>query len=305
MQVKFGQLITAMITPFEKDDKHKIDFKAADRIVRHLIANGSDSIVITGTTGESPTLTHEEEIELLNCVRETLKSTQSSCKIIFGAGSNCTKTAIKMSQLAEANKADGLLIVTPYYNKPSQQGMFEHFSLIAKATKLPIILYNVPSRTNVSLSADTIIRLAEEFPNIHSLKEASTNIDIITQIRSKLSADRFVVYSGDDSLTLPMMAVGAAGVISVASHLVGKEMQEMMNTFKKGNVDQALKIHQRLFPLFDSLFTEPNPTCIKAGMEYLGFSSGQLREPLVSLGSEKRAKLEQIINSLVQKPSLV
>jgi len=299
MHIDFGQIITAMITPFVAGNKQKIDFAAAEKIAKHLINNGSDSIVITGTTGESPTLTHDEEIDLLLCLKDLVKREASSVKIIFGAGSNCTSTAIKMSKLAEQNGADGLLMVTPYYNKPTQNGLFEHYSQIAESTKLPIILYNVPSRTNISLSADTIIKLVNKYPNIHSLKEASTNIDIITQIRSQISAERFDIYSGDDSLTLPMMAVGAKGVISVASHLVGREMQEMVFEFTSGNIKSALIIHQKLFPLFDNLFTEPNPTCIKYAMNYLGFCSGEIREPLVPLSMDKRANLETILKGLM------
>jgi 4-hydroxy-tetrahydrodipicolinate synthase len=299
MQIDFGPIITAMITPFMKGDKQKIDFNAAKKIAKHLINNGSDSIVITGTTGESPTLTHDEEIELLLCLKDLIKQEGSSAKIIFGAGSNCTKTAIKMSQLAEQNGADGLLMVTPYYNKPTQNGLIEHYSQIAQSTKLPIILYNVPSRTNISLSAQSIIHLALKHANIHSLKEASTNIDIISQIRSQLSSERFSIYSGDDSLTLPMMAVGARGVISVASHLVGREMQEMIFEFSRGEIQSALIIHQKLFPLFDNLFTEPNPTCIKYAMSYLGFCSGELREPLVPLSLDKRAGLEELLKGLM------
>lgn len=302
---RFGPVITAMATPFKKNSKHEIDFEATERLVEHLINNGSDSLIVSGTTGESPTLTHDEEIELLNCVKNKIKSLGKNTPVIFGAGSNSTQTAIKMSKLAQENGADGLLIVTPYYNKPNQKGLKQHFSMIAKSTKLPIILYNVPGRCVIGLQAETIIELANEHSNIVSLKEASNNIDLISKLRSKLKAKDFSIYSGDDSLTLAMLATGADGVISVASHLVGKEMQEMIKNFKSGNNDKAKEIHLKLFPLFDGLFVEPNPTCLKEALDIVGICSSELREPLVPLSSEQRKKLEEIVNSLVNKPSLV
>lgn len=294
----FGQIITAMVTPFKAENKHEIDFAATENLVEYLVNNGSDSIIISGTTGESPTLSHEEEIELFLCAKAKVKRLGTKTKLIFGAGSNCTQTSIKMSIKAEELGADGLLIVTPYYNKPNQKGLKAHYSLIAQATSLPIILYNVPSRTNISLQAQTIIELHQEFEHICSLKEASSNIDIITQIRVKLSAESFSIYSGDDSLTLPMMAVGAQGVISVASHLVGKEMQEMINLFKAGELAKAQKIQVKLMPLFENLFIEPNPTCIKAALGIMGLCSPLLREPLVPLSDLQIKDLTKIVESL-------
>ena len=302
---RFGPVITAMATPFMQGDKHKLDLKATEKLVEHLVKNGSDALIISGTTGESPTLTHEEEVEILACVKNKLKALGKNTPIIFGAGSNSTQTAIKMSKLAEDNGADALLIVTPYYNKPNQKGMKEHFSLIAKSTKLPIILYNVPGRCVVGLNAETIIELANEHSNIVSLKEASNNIDIISKIRGSLSPEKFSIYSGDDSLTLAMLATGADGVISVASHFVGNHMQEMIKEFKNGNNKRALELHLKLFPLFDSLFTEPNPTCVKEALNMIGLCSAELREPLVALSPEQRTNLEKIVNKLVVKPSLV
>jgi 4-hydroxy-tetrahydrodipicolinate synthase len=301
----FGPIITAMVTPFKESNKHEIDYPAVSRLVEHLVKHGSDSIIIAGTTGESPTITHDEEIELLKHVQADIKRLGTKTKIIFGAGSNSTQTSIKMSQTAEKLGADGLLIVTPYYNKPNQKGLREHYSLIAQATSLPIILYNVPSRTNIALTADTIIELHEKYPHICSLKEASANLDIITRLRLKLSPEKFSIYCGDDSLTLPMLAVGACGVISVASHLVGNEMQAMVKAFKAGNHVKALEIHQEIFPIFDNLFIEPNPTCIKEALGIMGICSAILREPLVPLSDEQRAKLKKIINSVVDSTSLV
>lgn len=302
---KFGSVITAMATPFKEGARLELDFKATEKLVEHLVNNGSDSLIISGTTGESPTLSHEEEVELLQAVKKKLKELGKNIPIIFGAGSNSTQTAIKMSKLAEANAADALLIVTPYYNKPNQKGMKEHFGLIAKSTKLPIILYNVPGRSVVGLKAETIIELAKEHKNIIALKEASNNIDLISEIRQELNQEEFAIYSGDDSLTLAMLATGADGVISVASHLVGNQMQEMIKAFKSGNNERAIKIHLKLFPLFSALFVEPNPTCIKAALEIIGLCSSELREPLVALNAEQKSNLEKIVNKLVVKPSLV
>ncbi len=297
----FGSLITAMITPFQEEDKSLIDYQALEKILDKLIQEKTDSIIISGTTGESPTLSHDEEIELLKFSRNYLKQKNSDIKIIFGAGSNSTQTAIEMSQLGEKHGADGLLLVAPYYNKPNQKGLKRHFELIAKSTKLPIILYNVPSRTVISLDAETVIELANEFDNIIALKEASNNIDLISQLRLSLKSDRFKIYSGDDSLTLAMLAVGADGVISVASHLVGGRMQEMINSFNQGKVSEALEIHLELFPLFDSLFIQPNPTCIKSALGIIGLCSTQLREPLVPLSGEQYQMLEQVLQKFNDK----
>ena len=302
---RFGPVITAMATPFKEGAKHELDLPATEKLVEHLIRTGSDALIISGTTGESPTLSHEEEVVLLKCVKDKINTLGKKTPIIFGAGSNSTQTAIKMSKLAEDNGADALLIVTPYYNKPNQKGLKEHFSLVAKSTKLPIILYNVPGRCIIGLEAETIIDLANEHANIVSLKEASNNIDLISQLRISLKAEEFSIYSGDDSLTLAMLSTGADGVISVASHFVGLQMQEMIKEFKNGNNNKALEIHLKLFPLFNSLFAEPNPTCVKAALKMIGLCSAELREPLVSLDTVQIANLEKIVNKLVDKPSLV
>jgi len=292
----FGSLITAMITPFDLDEA--IDYAAVDRLVEHLVATGTDSIIVSGTTGESPTLTHEEEIELLKAVQAKVKKLGSATKIIFGAGSNSTATAVEMSLRAEAEGADALLHVVPYYNKPSQAGMISHFSKIASSTKLPIILYNIPGRCVVNMKAETIIHLAKNFDNIVALKEASNNIDQISAIRQELSSEQFKLYSGDDSLTLAMMAVGADGVISVASHLSGIEMKEMIRLFVEGKQKEAQAIHSKLFPLFQALFVEPNPTCLKAALSMLGLCLDTLRSPLVPLDEKSRSDLKALLDTL-------
>ncbi len=295
---QFGTLITAMISPFKADNAYALDLAAAERLTEHLVETGTDTIVVAGTTGESPTLTHDEEIELLKVVIAKTKSLGKGTKVIFGAGSNCTLTAIESSQRAEKLGVDGLLIVTPYYNKPNQKGLIEHYSQIAAKTSLPIILYNIPGRCVIDMKAETIIHLAKAHSNIIALKEASNNIDQVSRIRQELDASKFQIYSGDDSLTLPMMAVGAQGVVSVASHFVGSEMKAMIQAFAEGKAKEADAIHRKLFPLFSALFVEPNPTCTKAGLAIMSICSEQLRSPLVPLAPEQRKTLEQLIKAL-------
>ncbi len=294
----FGSLITAMVSPFQKGDLTKLDLAAAESIVEHLIDTKSDAIIVSGTTGESPTLSHDEEVELFKVVKARANKINPQVKVIFGAGSNSTETAINMSKQAAKLNADGLLIVTPYYNKPNQKGIRQHYSSIASSTDLPIILYNVPGRCVVSLKPETTIALAKEFSNIVAIKEASTNFDSLTELRLALP-NNFAIYSGDDSLTLPMLAVGADGVISVASHLVGTRMAEMMSLFKAGDTQKALQIHQKLFPLFQALFVEPNPTCIKAALGIIGLCDPSLREPLLPLEKNQLEELKKIIDSVV------
>lgn len=298
----FGSLITAMITPFKQEDPYQIDFAAVERIVEHLIRTGTDSIIVSGTTGESPTLSHQEEQDLFRLVRNKANSIDSAIgtktKILFGAGSNSTQTAIESSKRAEELGADGLLIVTPYYNKPNQKGIKKHYSLIAQNTSLPIILYNIPGRSVINMGAEVIIELASEYPNIVGLKEASNNLDQVSRIRQVLANPPFWIYSGDDSLTLPMMSIGANGVISVASHLVGKEIKEMINLFLKNNLFEAEKLHRKLFPLFEALFKEPNPTCIKAALGIMGLCSPVLRPPLVELDDSQRKSLKTVLDAL-------
>jgi 4-hydroxy-tetrahydrodipicolinate synthase len=296
---QFGSLITAMVSPFKQGDVSKLDFAAAERLVAHLIANNSDSIVVSGTTGESPTLSHDEEVELFKVVKIAANKINPQTKIIFGAGSNSTETVIAMSRQAAKLNADGLLIVTPYYNKPNQKGLKQHYSSIAKSTDLPIILYNVPGRCVVSLQSQSTIALAREYSNIVAIKEASTNIDSLTELRLALG-ERFAIYCGDDSLTLPMLSVGADGVISVASHIVGKQMSEMISYFRHGDNQKALQIHQKLYPLFQALFTEPNPTCIKAILGIMGVCDSSLREPLISLEDFQVETLKSILASVAK-----
>ena len=292
MQNPFGQVITAMITPFKSD--LSIDFEATEKLVDHLIKTGTDTICVAGTTGESPTLTHAEERELCKFVQKIVKG---KTKIILGAGSNSTATAIESTKEGEKLGVDGVLSVIPYYNKPSQEGMLEHFGQIAKCTNLPIILYNIPGRTGVNMEPQTVSELAKKYKNIIGYKDATGNLENTSQV-IQLAPKEFLVYSGDDSLTLPMLSVGAVGVISVASHIVGKEIKDMINYFFTGKTDLAKEIHNKLFPLFKALFKAPNPTCIKAVLEIKGICKADLRSPLVKLNEKQLNELKEVMNQI-------
>jgi len=290
MRYNAGEIITAMITPFNED--LKIDYPSLERLINHLIKTGSDAILVAGTTGETPTLSHEEEAELFAFVK---KIVNGRIKIIMGAGSNSTETAVKSSIMAKEAGADAILSVVPYYNKPSQKGMYEHFASIAKAVDLPVILYNIPGRTGVNMQPSTIAKLACEFKNIVAVKQSNSDLDLISDIKS-LCPDDFAIYSGDDSLTLPMMSLGAKGVISVASHIAGTEMKEMISAFKAGNNEKALKFHLHLYPLFRKLFMAPNPVPVKAALANFGIIKEYVRKPLVTLDENEKKELMAIIN---------
>ena len=224
--MNFGQLLTAMVTPF--DQNGDIDFKATRILVNYLIENGTDGIVVAGTTGESPTLTTEEKVELFKFVAEVVNG---RVPVIAGTGSNNTRASISLTKKAEEAGVDGIMLVVPYYNKPSQEGIYQHFKAIAESTSLPVMLYNIPGRSAVNMSVETIVRLSE-INNIAAIKEASGNLDSMAAIIEQTPSD-FALYSGDDGLTLPVLAIGGAGVVSVASHIIGNEMQEMINSFKQ------------------------------------------------------------------------
>lgn len=297
MQNPFGQVITAMVTPF-KDDL-SIDFDAVEKLVYHLIKNGTDTIVVAGTTGESPTLTHDEEKELCKFVQKivNVNKNRDKVKIILGAGSNSTQTAIEATKEAERLQVDGVLSVVPYYNKPNQAGLIEHFSQIAKSTLLPIILYNIPGRTGINLEPQTTRELVSKYKNIIGYKDATGNLENTSLIASLCPKD-FLIYSGDDSLLLPILSVGGVGVISVASHIVGNEIKDMINSFFAGKIDLAKQIHIKLFPLFKALFKAPNPTCIKAALEIKGICKSNLRPPLVKLNQSELNKLKEVMSQI-------
>ncbi len=285
-----GEVITAMVTPF--DENLKIDFQALEKLIEHLITTGTDAILVAGTTGESPTLTHEEELELLAFVKEKAKG---RVKIVMGAGSNSTHTAVEMAKKVEAAGADAILTVVPYYNKPSQKGMYEHFAAVARAVSVPIILYNIPGRTGVNMCPSTIAKLAKEFKNIVAVKQSNADLDLVSDIKIMCPED-FAVYSGDDSLTLPMLSLGAHGVISVASHLAGKGIKEMITAFKTGDIKKATEKHLYLYPMFKKIFMLPNPIPVKELLSKIGLIKKYVRMPLVVMDEEERNELYSVLN---------
>ncbi len=284
-----GEVITAMVTPFDKD--LKIDYKSLDNLIEYLINNASDAILVAGTTGESPTLTHQEEEELFKYVK---KKVNGRVKLVLGASSNSTSTAIEASKKAQELGADAILSVVPYYNKPSQSGMYEHFSAIAKAVDLPIILYNIPGRTGVNMCAQTVGKLAKEFSNIVALKQSNPDLDLISDLKINCPND-FVIYSGDDSLTLPMLSLGVYGVVSVASHLTGKEIKSMITNFKSGEIAKAQSYHLKLYPLFKKIFMAPNPVPVKEALSQLGIIKNYVRLPLVKLTEAEKTELNEVL----------
>lgn len=287
-----GEVITAMVTPFKKDGT--VDFDKVSELATYLMENGSDSIVVAGTTGEGPTLTIDEEIELLSTVKRAVKN---DGKVIMNAGSNSTDDAVKYAKTAEKEGADAILSVVPYYNKPSQEGIKAHFSAIAGAVKLPVILYNIPSRTGVEIEPETIKYLAEKFSNIVAVKQSVPNLDKVSEIKD-ICPDSFDVYCGDDSLTLPMLALGAKGVVSVASHIYGEEIKSMIEDFKEGQVNDALNMHMILYPMFRKLFMAPNPVPVKAALSKLGIIKDYVRLPLVILNYEQKAELFALMDEI-------
>ncbi|NJK60295.1 MAG: 4-hydroxy-tetrahydrodipicolinate synthase [Oscillatoriales cyanobacterium SM2_1_8] len=285
----FGRLITAMVTPFTLEGE--VDYGRAEALVQDLVEAGSDGLVVCGTTGESPTLTWDEEYELFQVVQ---KAVSGRAKVIAGTGSNATSEAIAATQKAAKLGLDGSLQVAPYYNKPPQEGLYRHFRAIAEATPdLPMLLYNIPGRTGCKIEGATVVRLAE-IPNIVGIKEATGDLDLTSQIRLH-TPSTFAIYSGDDSLTLPLMAVGAQGVVSVASHLVGTELKRCLEAFGAGHVSQAQALHLKLFPLFRALFWDTNPIPLKAALQLLGRDSGVVRSPLVQASADLTAKLREVL----------
>jgi 4-hydroxy-tetrahydrodipicolinate synthase len=285
MRFNAGEVITAMVTPFNSN--LEVDYKAAEKLADHLVNNGTDAVLVAGTTGESPTLTHEEELELLSVVKNAVGD---KAKIVMGAGSNSTKTAVEMSQKVEKAGADAILSVVPYYNKPSQKGLIEHFGQIAQATELPVLLYNIPGRTGINMEASTIAKLAENHSNIFAVKQSNPNLDLVTEIIAECPDD-FAVYSGDDSLTLPMLSLGAHGVVSVASHLIGNEIKKLITNFKNGNIKESAELQQFCYPMFKKLFMAPNPVPLKACLSKTGFIEELVRPPLVMLNEDEKQEL--------------
>ena len=290
----FGRLLTAMVTPFDGD--RRVDLALAGRLARHLVDEGSDGLVVSGTTGESPTLSWQEQHQLLEAVRQAVGP---GVKILAGTGSNSTAEAVEATNQAALAGADGALVVVPYYNKPPQEGLEAHFRAIAKAApELPLMLYNIPGRTGCALAPATVARLME-CPNVVSFKAASGTTDEVTQLRL-LCGSKLAVYSGDDGLLLPMLSVGAVGVVSVASHLVGRRLKAMIEAYISGQVAVALGYHEQLQPLFKALFATTNPIPVKAALELSGWPVGPPRLPLLPLDSTMRDSLSKILNALRQ-----
>ena len=285
-----GDVVTAMITPFDKD--LNINYQMVEKLANHLVETGTETILVAGTTGESPTLTHEEELELLKVVKSAVSG---KAKILMGAGSNSTATAVETSKKVAKAGADAILTVVPYYNKPSQVGMVAHFGAIANAVDLPIMLYNIPGRTGVDMAPETIIKIATEHENVFAVKQSNGNLDLVTEIISD-APKGFVLYSGDDSLTLPMLALGAVGVVSVASHLIGNEIQAMIKAFKAGNVAEAAALHHKYYPVFKKIFMAPNPIPVKTALAKKGLMEENVRLPLVCLDDKQKAELFSIID---------
>ncbi len=289
--MNFGRVLTAMVTPFTEEGE--INYDEAARLADYLVTHGSDGLVVCGTTGESPTLSWQEEYELFRVVREAVGG---RAKVIAGTGSNSTREAIEATKKAAQLGLDGSLQVVPYYNKPSQAGLYEHFKAIAQASDLPIMLYNIPGRTGVSLQPETVAKLAE-LETIVAIKEASGIMDVVSEIR-RLTPPHFSIYSGDDSLTLPILSLGGRGVVSVASHLVGPQLQELIQSYAKGQHEQALAYHLRLLPLFKVLFIETNPVPIKAALAMQGWQVGRVRSPLAPLQANSLQTLQQVLQEM-------
>lgn len=288
----FGRVMTAMITPF--DDELKIDLAALRKVIDHLISTGTNTLVVCGTTGESPTLEDDEKKELLKFV---LQHAKGRVKVIMGTGSNDTAKSIKASRQAESMGVDGLLVVAPYYNKPNQEGLIAHFEAILKATGLPVVVYNIPGRTGVTIAPETILELSKRCANLHAVKDSTGSTDQAADIGGK-AASGLHVYSGDDYLTLPFLSVGGCGVVSVASHLIGNEVQKMISAFFEGRPDEARQLHYQHLPLFKGLFLSPNPTCVKYALSKLGICKPHLRLPLVPISGQAKETMDRLIKEL-------
>jgi len=283
-----GRLLTAMVTPF--DDTGAVDYDQAKKLAKALIDSGSDGVVVVGTTGESPTLVRAEEDRLFADIKSVVGTRGS---VVAGTGSNSTAEAVATTKAAERIGVDASLLVVPYYNKPTQEGLYQHFKTVAESTSLPCILYNVPSRTVTSLAAETVVRLSR-IDNIVGVKEASGNLDQIAKIISE-AREGFLVYSGNDNDTLPILTLGGYGVISVASHLVGKQMREMISKALEGRVNEAAAIHRRLLPLFNAMFIVSNPIPIKYALNHVGFRVGNPRLPLTPADEKTASQIEAVL----------
>lgn len=287
--MSLGRVLTAMVTPYTKTGE--VDYDKAQKLTEYLLTHGSDAVVVCGTTGESPTLTVPEKDKLWAAVIEAAKG---KGKVVVGTTDNETAFSVDLAKRAEKAGADGLLAVVPYYNKPPQEGLYQHFKAIAQAADIPIILYNIPGRTGINMQVETVKKIVDECPNIVALKDSTGNLDQVSNLRKIMGPD-FTIYSGDDSLTLPILSVGGSGVVSVASHLIGNELQEMIAAFFAGDVKKALDLHLKYLPVFHKIFITANPIPIKACMNMLGWDMGECRLPLIPANEEQKAILRDMM----------
>lgn len=294
MSGRFGQLLTAMVTPFGDDGA--VDYEGAQTLAKLLVEDGNDGLIICGTTGEAPTLSSEEKVGLWKATKEAVGP---KVPIVAGTGSYCTRSTIALSQKAQEAGADALLLVSPYYNKPSGKGMLEHFRAIHDATDLPIMLYNIPGRTGVEIPVEVLQELAE-LPRVAAVKQ-SLPIDPVSRLIARLGPEgrkSFDTYSGDDSQTLPQLAIGGVGVVSVAGHVAGKQIKEMVQAHAAGKVAEAAAIHQKLFPLFEVLFITSNPVPVKVALKLLGRPAGIVRQPLWEATAEQEAAVTAVMREV-------
>ncbi len=288
MAGSFGAVVTAMVTPFRED--HTLDLDAARSLAAHLFEHGSESLVIAGSTGESPTLTHKEKIELFAAAIEVARG---KGRIICGTGTYDTAETLELSREAEQLGADGLLLVTPYYNRPPQRGLLEHFTRVANAVQIPAIVYNIPGRTGIRIEHDTLLQLAE-VPNILGVKDSTGDFQAISKLISEAPPD-FEVYSGDDWATFGYLCLGAVGIVSVAAHLVGDRIRQLCDLVLTGDIAAARKIHEELTPLFNALFITSNPIPVKTALEMVGHPVGPPRLPLVPATAEERERIRKAL----------
>ncbi len=286
----FRGTFTALVTPFRNGD---VDFAAFEKLVEAQIAAEITGLVAVGTTGESPTLTHEEKEKV---IQRAVKIANGRCKLLAGTGTNSTRDAIEATKFAEKAGVDGALLVAPYYNKPSQEGLFRHFKAIADKTSLPIMLYNIPGRCSVDIGPDTVVRLAESCRNIVSIKEASGSVERVGELHRRLPKE-FTILSGDDSLTLPFIAVGAVGVVSVASNLFPAEICALVRACESGDFKSAEKLHRKMFSLFKDLFIEPNPVPAKTALAWRGAMSAEVRLPLCEMTEANQTQLRKTLEA--------
>ena len=284
MNAPFGRLITAMVTPFKAD--LSIDWEGVEKLAVHLQNTGHDGIAVNGTTGEAPTTSDEEKVEIIKVVK---KATSGKLKIVAGAGNNETSHSVEQAKMAAAAGADGLLVVTPYYNKPPQAGIEAHFKAMADATDVPVMLYDIPGRTGIAIEADTICRLAEH-KNIVALKDAKGDVASTSWV---IKRSGIPVYSGDDILNLPLLSVGAVGFVSVCGHTVGSRLREMLDLWFSGKSESALKIHQELLPVFTGTFRTQGAILTKAALNLMGLPGGKVRLPLIDATESQIAILRE------------